>query len=788
MKYLLHLLLCLVMFLVVATSVSALGPIFEQHTGCNDPSLNWAGKGFSQCIEVVSCTGPFPDMDDAAHGRLFQDNTYYLLMNDITSNMTCIWYEADNSVFDLNSHTITFGKIGVEGIPNHDFEIAGATEQDAADWNLSAAPHAFRLRDDYMHLSNRYLMRFEGVTSPETITSDWIWLNVTGRSYDGYVTFETCGGSTLFEVEREEGGTACSGSADDNYCNFLVSTPGRYRLSITVGSGDCRVDFADIRPRMDVGIIIPTFYTNLNVFPDYPSHDPPNIADAHIKNGKIIEPERGSSFGKSIYNAAVHDVLVENMYLENHGYDSFNIRATSGTTLRDSEIVNTNTFTRNRHQLYGPAEFTGGNNKVYNNIFSGGQGNLFFTGTTNAPYPTGNEAYNNVFFNNMTVVTNHYMVTNYHVNGVKVYNNSFSGSAPGVLFSGHTMNSEAYGNFFNLTTMPCLAEYPRGYSTSAFRLTDYGNPDSTENNHIYNNIIYGKGIFYPDYPQCNPSIRGFHISTGSANNLYENNYVSLTTEDDNSYAYVVHQGYDNGGTFYNNTLASSQFVAWLANDYVSSSANILFDSNNFVRNGNDPRFHTIAYGYCCAGGYSLNNIFLNNTYLNGASIDDMYPNTNDHNTEAEYTIKWYLNIFVNDGVVPLNGATATIMDFQGNTVFSNKAISSGHLLANLTQYYAYTPDAYRPDPAPWEYTQYSPYNVSVTYNGETQLQQVTLDSSKQLTFTFSLSGCSLPLDQPTCNCIDSGELVNTINAWYADYLSLSQLMGNINAWRLCSSD
>jgi len=779
-------LLAIIIILSFSASAIAVGPSFEQHTGCNDPGLGWASQGYSQCIEVVSCAGPLPDMDDAAHGRLFEDNTYYLLMNDISSNMTCIWYEADNSVFDLNSHTITFGKVGVQGIPNHDFEIAGSTEQEAQGWDLSAAPHAFRLKDDFIHISNKYLMKFEGVTSPETIVSDWIDLDVTGRSYDGYVTLENCDSTSTFEVEREGSGTVCTGSPASNVCDFTVSSPGRYRLKITAGAGDCRADLADIRPRMDAGIIIPTAYTNLNYFPDYPSHDPPTIADAHIKNGYIIEPERGSSFGKSIYNVAVHDVLIEDVYLENVGYDSFDIYATSGTTLRNSEIVNKNTFTRNRHQLYGPAEFTGGDNKVYNNIFSGGQGNLFFPGG-GASYPTGNEAHDNVFFNNMTVVTNHYMITNYHVSGVKVYNNNFSGTAPGVLFSGHTMNSEAYNNFFNLTTMPCLAEYPRGYSTSAFRLTDYGNTDSTENMHIYNNIIYGKGIYYPEYPQCHPAIRGFHISTDSENNLYENNYVSLTTEDSNSYAHVVHQGYNNGGTFRNNILASSQFIAWLANDYVSESSNILFDSNTFVRNGNDARFHTVAYGYCCSG-YSLNNFFLNNTYQGGASIDDMHPNSNDHGTDAEYSIKWYLDIFVTDGILPLSGATATIKDQSGNTVLSNIPITGGHILTNLTEYYAHNPDVYYASPAPWQYTTYSPYNVSVTYFGETQEQQVILDSSKEITFTFSSSGCSLPFDEPTCNCIDLGELYTTIDGWYSDIITLSQLMTNINSWWTCSSE
>lgn len=735
-------LLLLVLFLALTNFVYALGPVFERHSGCNDPTLD--KSGYSNCVEVVSCADPInPKLSNSTYGRLNQTNTYYLLMNDVSSNKSCIWYEADNSVFDLNNYTIYFGDVGVDGIPNHDFEIAGATEQDAENWDFSLAPHADRVRDNLFRISNDYLVRFTGVpeSEPETIVSEWIWLNVTGRSYEGYTIFEECNQSRFLEVEREGEGIICKANISSSYsssiCFFNITSPDRYRLRIGLGAGDCRVDLADIRPRYDVGVLMPLHYPSTVRAPDYPLYVPHRPTNPFIKNGRIIEKGRGSSFGKGIYNlGGIGRVIIENVYTENHGYDSFNVNSyIENVTLRNSTIYNTNTFTRNRNQLYGPVGLGGRNNKVYNNIFSGGQGNLFFLGGS-ALYPEGNEAYNNLFFNNMTAVTNHYMVTAFANDGAKIYNNSFYGSCPAILLT-HTKNSEVHDNFINLTAYPCNSEYPTGYSTSAVRVTDYCDKTGGENNRIYNNVFYGKAAFDSRYPSCKLSIRGFHISTGSLNNTYFNNYINVTAEDSSSSAYAVHHACANGtgGYFYNNILSSNQFIIWSANNYVTSSANIVFDSNKFIRNGNDPRFHTAAYGYCCEGD-SWNNTFLNNSYFNGASIYDIYPNSNNHGTEMDYNVKWYLDIYASDGSQLIDGAIVTIFDRFGTPVHENELISGGRFFTNLTEYYAYTPDAWVVNPAPFVYTNYTPYNVTVTYFGQTQSKIVDLDHSQAITFYF----------------------------------------------------
>jgi len=48
--------------------------------------------------------------------------------------------------------------------------------------------------------------------------------------------------------------------------------------------------------------------------------------------------------------------------------------------------------------------------------------------------------------------------------------------------------------------------------------------------------------------------------------------------------------------------------------------------------------------------------------------------------------------------------------------------------------------------------------------------------------------CTLPLDEPTCDCLDNEELTNSIAGWYDGELSISQLMLNIATWKVCSDE
>lgn len=75
---------------------------------------------------------------------------------------------------------------------------------------------------------------------------------------------------------------------------------------------------------------------------------------------------------------------------------------------------------------------------------------------------------------------------------------------------------------------------------------------------------------------------------------------------------------------------------------------------------------------------------------------------------------------------------------------------------------------------------YDTLDVNVL-NIESQLVNITITSGPPPT------ACTLPYDLEPCDCINNNELVNTINAWYADALTLTEVITNIRTWKTCSS-
>jgi hypothetical protein len=49
------------------------------------------------------------------------------------------------------------------------------------------------------------------------------------------------------------------------------------------------------------------------------------------------------------------------------------------------------------------------------------------------------------------------------------------------------------------------------------------------------------------------------------------------------------------------------------------------------------------------------------------------------------------------------------------------------------------------------------------------------------------TSCTLPYDSAPCNCINATELNNAINGWYADAITIPQLMQVIKAWKSCNT-
>lgn len=716
------------------------GPPSFGYESCADAQANDVDFGGRTCREVTSCV------------TLLDANSYYLLINDLNSPGSCLTFRGANSVLDLNQHMITYGDVGYDGVSDYDFEIGTPGNPSVPlGWDFSSAPHAQRVADDLIWISNRYLVKFNGVTSPETIVSNWIDISYIGSSYTGHAILyngsvqgiHSCdvglSSGTLLEVESESSGIVCSTSLGQ-YCSFTPASSGRYRLRITVNpttynGGVCYIDFVDIRPGAAYSGAKGIEVTG-------------SVAGTKkIMNGYLNEAGHGGFFGIGIKNSdSLINLTVEGIHSEARGLETNNFYAGSpgNNIIRNNTFINENTYSVNRHVLYGPLYFQRSSyNKIYNNSFFGGQGGIFFdcSNTTPCKY---NEIYDNYFSNNVSI-TNHYSIASWHGENFKIHDNIFEQKSPAILLTGqylhHFGNNSIYNNLFNLTAMSCNAEYPYRYTTSAIRITDYMNGVAfNENNTIFNNTMYGHAPIDPEFPSCVPTIVGWHSSYRGQNNRYENNSMYLTSDGPGSEAIVVFTTSSPEGYHKGNTYASDFWINWIGDDYGSgmTCTGSLFDSNTFLRLGSDSRFNTTVMGNGGSSpGYQLNHTFLNNTYLGGTYKTDVYPNAVAGGT-YEYALKWYLEVHVSEGTTPLQGIQVNIQSLSQPSNLVINTDSDGLAKISLNESYSSCSNTYncRNNPLLLQTTYYTPYNVSVTYNGETKSQVVDLDSSKSITFDF----------------------------------------------------
>ncbi len=709
-------------------------PTYSQVSGC--AQINLSGTAYVRCQEISSCT------------QLKTANTYYLLTADVTSRMSCMWYEATNSVLDLNGHTITYADVGFDGLANNDFEIAGATDTLAANWDFSGAPHAQRVRDNYIYLSNQYLVSFGSETSAESIFSDWVTIsdadkayNGTSRSYAGYAIVDLCGSHTI-AVESEHNGTVCTST--DKTCSFRPPATDRYRLRVTVDSGSCKVDLADIRPKQDVGVFVTNNYTNSYYYPDYNGYVPQRAPTALIRNGRIVEAGHGALYGRGVMNlGTTAGATLDRVYVENHGLDSNNFFTVyhSSNVLENSTFVNTNTETLDRHALLGPVQLSASSYNIFrNNKMYGGQGGVFLISQVASDQPRdniGSKVYGNEFHTNGTV-TNHFAVTVWKGKDIEVYNNTFVQQGSGVFFSSFTQDSSVHDNTFNLTALLCNAEYPTGYATNAIKLTDYNSTQyTTSNNYIYNNSISGTATKDSQFPQCPPNIVGLNTSTG-APNVYENNTISLSATNAGATAMPLYDGSLNLGTLRANHFTSNYTNAWLGNANNQLSQNSLFDSNTFSRGTavTDVTFHNLHVGFTRNLNQN-NHVFLNNTYTNGAAISDVYyPNLVSYSFERYH--KWYLYVTVRDQAGRnVTGATVTAASSQETVSASTD--SSGVATLALTEKFIRVANTLQPNVE--SVTNYTPHTVQVQKSGYSGASQsVTMSSTKSIVMSIVSEG------------------------------------------------
>ena len=649
----------------------------------------------------------------SAAGNYSEPGATYVLTNDITAPRSAIFLGKDVTL-DLNGYTVTFADAGYEHIPN------GSFEEGFSSWDMSKAPSA-KIEDKKVHvfIGNNILRLSAG----EEITSSYINLPLPSRSYYAFCGVIAPEMKVSVFVEDISGNSVkCITAYGDSTmvsCPVLKRSPrlgggfvfahltglssGKYRIRIKAET-DCLIDYADIRPAMDVGIGIADLtnpmghndhlYNSVHsAFFDYTANVKsgaplPGIPGASgkgsvtVKNGIIRNGTPGIlSWG---IQSTADDVMIvlDNLKIINSGINSTAVDVPQAIITRCTFDVD-NPFIINRHgsEFYAVDLRGDKPSEVSFSEFHGGQGCLSFKGNLSG-------IHHNYFANRQTV-TNHYSIMAMG-DSSQVFDNIIEPEiGSGIEIYVHR-GIEIFNNVIRVTAAPPTCEYGHEeYSTTAIRIADYnakpGSPDGCFGNKVYNNKLYITGKDYPEYSDYIPMAWAVFYSASAGDNYVfgnEINVVDLDPGSRNDVSAFYIGGGAIGGQFYNNRITTDVPAAWIASRYGSAKDTKIFGNTIIKSKSAGSDFKVFRMGWKAEEGCVGENILFDSNNITGAPFG-----IDATDQPHSYSVYWTLTIHVQDksgrgiGDVPVK-----ITDKNGKEILSRETLTDGSITARLMEY------------------------------------------------------------------------------------------------------
>jgi len=537
--------------------------------------------------------------------------------------------------------------------------------------------------------------------------------------------------------------------------------------------GDIYIDAIEIKPAYNYGVRVREKYWN------------PRIDNVKVTNGNIVQGQSGAYYVKGI-GVASSNHEVSNLNITVYGPDAFGIGGGGANIRIHDNIVNHNSKrTHNSHDATARsvAIFLGGCDDclIYNNIIPRSNNGIVLSRDVNNA-----KVYNNTI--NVVGGGIHSYAFNTHSHtGIPVINVSFHDNfinttrGSGVFIESQTINLEFFNNYVEIRDGP---QEERDWVGKAF-----WSRSATGNLTIYNNTFIGYGGV--DFPRAgeNTSVAVVRIGANDDSRgpirFYDNYVEAISVSElptlaetgvyNQIFATALDLNTDHGNapgiTKYieNNTIKSNHRIITIGNMYGHSSKSYL--TSNTIIKGDNPvlEFKTLFLGWAAEKDISVTDTYLlDTTVLNGASMRDYFiVDSGKKNT----TILWYLDVEVLDSGSPVpDGTVVSIEDYLGSFIYPTT--TSGNIpRQELKEFHIGRPGGVI------TITDYSPYNVSVTYSGETQNRTVYLNQSETVTFQFGAAACPDANSDGTINIIDLALVIfwQGKNSLQGDWNSFSHL-------------
>ena len=445
------------------------------------------------------------------------------------------------------------------------------------------------------------------------------------------------------------------------------------------------------------------------------------IFNGHIVQGKGNDTSSYVSLGfNPIYVSGAENLEIAGLDIKYTGVQITGIYChwpREGYNIHHNVITDSGKYIINRHQQVSAIKMNSpGRGKLNNNLIRRARQTALALGKKS-------EAYHN------EIHIDSYSINSFGVGAKdtsKVYGNKIFGCGDNtcaIATTGGTTDTEVFDNYIWLQAhsledyLPWLnpeeMESTTTSTMSAIRVTWGGNRINYHDNTILVTSREG-GI-----------VRGSWLY--SDNNTYdikcENNLIIALSEDDTTNGWgaiggVGNHSHDNAPpiTFTDNTIVSN-FTNYSLKDTYGYSMNYLFINNTFVKIGNRDDYYTINSheGYSSKGA-----VLIDSKFEGGAGYDKIYMS---EYSEDEFTVKWTLHVLAPDG---------TVLTIKNNNLDSfNDTVKSDNKLDLVLTEFKQVKDNKQ---------YHSPYKILADYIGKKELKQVYLDSIKTIEFFKETSG------------------------------------------------
>ncbi|MCC5795688.1 MAG: hypothetical protein JJT85_13295 [Chromatiales bacterium] len=202
------------------------------------------------------------------------------------------------------------------------------------------------------------------------------------------------------------------------------------------------------------------------------------------------------------------------------------------------------------------------------------------------------------------------------------------------------------------------------------------------------------------------------------------NTVKVISEDSqttNAAALSAHGRYsqlDSNPVIYDGNKLISNIAHIRLGDSYGRGQNHWFISNELIRVGRHPGYHTMVMG---GAFWVTGHRLIDNRFVDGAAWDDLYVQRTSGN-RSHYSVEWTLSLETTPG------ALVTIKDAAGELEFTGTADDSGHLTTTLTQAVVQpVRDGDVIDAAGSRVSRKTPHAVTVESGGELHSREITMD-------------------------------------------------------------